>query len=74
MDEIDNYRQAIKNILREYEKIPYAYGDMKCKAVCFPPKSRQKIASFKVESFAVVIPFTFTFLRLKSRFNQPYFY
>lgn len=33
MDTIDSYRRTIREKLTYYEKIPYAYGDIKCKAV-----------------------------------------
>jgi hypothetical protein len=33
MDTIDNYRQIIQKVLTEYTKLPYAYGDLQCKAI-----------------------------------------
>lgn len=33
MDSLANYRNIIKNKLREYTEIPYAYGDLKCQLI-----------------------------------------
>ena len=33
MDTLDTYREIIENILTEYTKIPYAYGDIRTEAV-----------------------------------------
>lgn len=33
MDNLENYRQIIKNVLEPYTKIPYAHGGLICKAV-----------------------------------------
>ena len=33
MDTLDTYREIIENILMEYTKIPYAYGDIRTEAV-----------------------------------------
>ena len=33
MDTLDLYRQIIENILTEYTRIPYAYGDIQTEAV-----------------------------------------
>jgi hypothetical protein len=33
MDNLDNYRQIIKNVLEPYTKIPYAHGELICKSV-----------------------------------------
>jgi hypothetical protein len=33
MDTLDTYRQIIQNVLTEYTRIPYAYGQMQCKAI-----------------------------------------
>jgi hypothetical protein len=33
MDTLDTYREIIENVLTEYTKIPYAYGDIQTEAV-----------------------------------------
>jgi hypothetical protein len=33
MDTIDTYRQIIEDVLNEYTRIPYAYGDIETEAV-----------------------------------------
>ncbi len=33
MDTLDRYRQIIENVLSEYTRIPYAYGDFNTEAV-----------------------------------------
>ena len=33
MDTLDTYRQIIQQVLTEYTKIPYAYGELECKAI-----------------------------------------
>lgn len=33
MDTVDRYRQLIRNILTEYARIPYAYGDVQIEPV-----------------------------------------
>jgi hypothetical protein len=33
MDTLDTYRQIIQNVLIEYTHIPYAYGQMQCRAI-----------------------------------------
>lgn len=33
MDTLNQYRDIMKNKLKEYTKIPYAYGDLKCQLI-----------------------------------------
>ncbi len=33
MDKLDNYRKTIKSVLEPYTNIPYAHGELFCKAV-----------------------------------------
>ncbi|MBD2314155.1 XisI protein [Desertifilum sp. FACHB-1129] len=33
MDYLESYREIIQNVLLPYTRIPYAYGDLKCKTV-----------------------------------------
>ncbi len=33
MDTVENFRQIIQQILLEYTKIPYAHGQLQCKAI-----------------------------------------
>jgi hypothetical protein len=33
MDTLDTYRQIIQDVLAEYTRIPYAYGQMQCRAI-----------------------------------------
>ncbi len=33
MDTLNKYRDIIKNKLKEYTEIPYAYGDLKCQLI-----------------------------------------
>jgi hypothetical protein len=33
MDTVETYRQIIQNILAEYTRIPYAYGQMQCRTI-----------------------------------------
>lgn len=33
MDTLNKYRNIIKNKLKEYTEIPYAYGDLKCQLI-----------------------------------------
>ena len=33
MDTLDTYRQIIEQVLTPYTRIPYAYGDLQCKAI-----------------------------------------
>lgn len=33
MDTLENYRKIIKSVLEPYTKIPYAHGELTCKAV-----------------------------------------
>ena len=33
MDTLDTYRQIIQVVLTEYTRIPYAYGQMQCRAI-----------------------------------------
>jgi hypothetical protein len=33
MDTVENFRQSIQQVLLEYTKIPYAHGQLQCKAI-----------------------------------------
>ncbi|MBI5653209.1 MAG: XisI protein [Chloroflexi bacterium] len=33
MDTLDTYRQIIQNVLAEYTRIPYAYGQLECRTI-----------------------------------------
>jgi len=33
MDTLDTYRRIIENVLKEYTRIPYAYGEMQSKTI-----------------------------------------
>jgi hypothetical protein len=33
MDSLEQYRQLVQNILTEYARIPYAYGEIRCETV-----------------------------------------